>query len=254
MPSPCRVLLLTIMLTGWTELMPQPIRADEPVYELRTYVCEEGRLDALHARFRDHTMELFEQHGITNLAYWTPTDGETSQTTLVYVIRHESRAAAAESWQAFRDDPEWQRVRAASEESGRILAQAPDSVFLSATDYSPQIGPADPDKLYELRVYTAAEGKLADLHTRFRDHTDEIFRNHGMEAYAYWQPMDDPDSENQLIYILAHDSREAADESWRAFSRDPKWQEVREASQVNGRLVVKVDRTYMRPTDFSPEE
>jgi hypothetical protein len=199
-------------------------------------------------------MELFEKHGITNLAYWTPTDSETSKTTLIYVIRHDSREAAAESWQAFRDDPDWQAARAASEADGRILARAPESIYLSATDYSPEIGTADGDRVFELRVYTAPEGKLAELHARFRDHTDKIFQNHGMVAYSYWQPLDEPESENQLVYILEHESLESARESWRAFSQDPEWQEARAASEANGRLVENVTRTYMTPTAFTPAE
>lgn len=253
MPAPLRLLVMSVVILGGTELM-QHAQADEPVYELRTYTCEEGRLEALHARFRDHTMALFEKHGITNLAYWTPTDAETSKATLIYLIRHDSRETAEQSWQAFREDPEWQRVRSASEEDGKILARAPESMYLSATDYSPEIGIADAGKTYELRIYTAAEGKLADLHARFRDHTDEIFQSHGMIAYAYWQPLDEPASGNQLVYILAHESQESARESWQAFGRDPKWQEARAASEANGRLVQRVARTYMSVADFSPTE
>jgi hypothetical protein len=253
MPASLRMMLMSVVIVGWNHVVPHRAEADEPVFELRTYTCEEGRLEALHARFRDHTMELFEKHGITNLAYWTPTDAETSKTTLIYLIRHDSREAAARSWQAFREDPEWQRVRAASEEDGRILARAPESLSLSAADYSPEIGTADPDKVYEVRVYTAAEGKLDDLHARFREHTDEIFKNHGMIAYAYWRPLEAPASENQLVYILAHASREAANDSWQAFARDPEWQEARAASELNGKLVERVGRTYMTVTDFSPE-
>ena len=100
MPALLRLPFMSVVIMS---LVPQPARADEPVYELRTYTCEEGRLEALHTRFRDHTMELFEKHGITNLAYWTPTDAETSKTTLIYVIRHESREAAA----AARDRVAW---------------------------------------------------------------------------------------------------------------------------------------------------
>ena len=248
-----RLLLMITAVACWTNSMEHHALADEPVYELRTYTCAEGRLEALHARFRDHTMELFEKHGITNLAYWTPTDSETSKTTLIYVIRHDSREAADESWQAFREDPEWQTARAASEADGRILARAPDSIYLSATDYSPEIGMADDERVFELRIYTAPEGKLNDLHARFRDHTDTIFQNHGMVAYSYWQPLDEPESENQLVYILEHESRDAARESWRAFSQDPEWQEARTASEANGGLVENVTRTYMVPTAFTPE-
>ena len=118
-------------------------RAEEPsgpVFELRTYVCEPGKLAALHERFRNHTMKLFAKHGMVNVGYWVPAEGPESETTLVYLLRHESREAARASWQAFKDDPEWQRVAKESEERhGKILARRPDSVYLSATEYSPVI-------------------------------------------------------------------------------------------------------------------
>lgn len=106
------------------------------VFEIRTYTTPPGKLDALHARFRQHTMKFFERHGMTNIAYWTPQDPALAQTTLVYVLAHDSREAARASWEAFSNDPEWQRVRAASEANGPIVTKV-ESVFLDATDYSP---------------------------------------------------------------------------------------------------------------------
>src|SRR5206468_2123828 len=97
---------------------------------------EPGKLPALHARFRDHTLKLFEKHGMQNVIYWTPTDPEKSQNTLVYVISHESMDAAKASWDAFGKDPEWQKVRAESEKDGKIVAKV-ERVYLMATDYSP---------------------------------------------------------------------------------------------------------------------
>jgi hypothetical protein len=106
--------------------------------------------------------------------------------------------------------------------------------------------------VYELRVYHANEGKLDDLLKRFREHTMALFEKHGMKNVAYWTPLDDPLKGRTLIYILAHPSREAAVSNWKAFGDDPEWQKVRDASEVNGKLVEKVDSTFMALTDFSP--
>ena len=106
------------------------------VYELRTYTTHEGRLDALHQRFRNHTIKLFEKHGMKNGMYWVPTDEKLSKNTLIYVVSHESREAAQKSWDAFRADPEWQKVRAESEKDGPIVAKV-ESVYMTLTDYSP---------------------------------------------------------------------------------------------------------------------
>jgi len=111
---------------------------------------------------------------------------------------------------------------------------------------------ADTDLVYELRVYHCYEGKLPDLLKRFREHTTKIFEKHGMKNVAYWTPMDEPQKSNTLIYVLAHPSREAAAANWKAFSSDPEWQSVQTASEANGKIVEKVDSTFMVLTDFSP--
>jgi hypothetical protein len=103
------------------------------VFEMRTYVVPEASLGALNTRFRDHTMRLFQKHGITNIGYFTPMDAPKSSTTLVYLIAHPSREKAAENWKAFGSDPEWQ---AAAKASGVPRPQI-ESVFMTATDYSP---------------------------------------------------------------------------------------------------------------------
>ena len=107
--------------------------------------------------------------------------------------------------------------------------------------------------VFELRVYHTNEGKLNDLLTRFRDHTITIFNRHGMESVAYWTPTDDPLKDRTLFYILKHPSREAAATNWAAFMADPEWKSVSAASEVNGKIVIKVDSTFMTMTDFSPK-
>ena len=106
------------------------------VFELRTYTTHEGKLPALQTRFRDHTVALFTKHGMTNIGYWVPADAPASQNTLIYVLAHSSREAAKKSWDAFRNDPDWQKARAASEVPGPIVSKV-ESVFMNATDYSP---------------------------------------------------------------------------------------------------------------------
>jgi len=105
------------------------------VFELRTYTTFPGRLDALHSRFAQHTVRIFERHGMTNIGYFSPQDSPLAENTLIYLLAHESRKAAAASWAAFVDDPEWQRVYAESQRDGRIVEKL-ESVFLDATDYS----------------------------------------------------------------------------------------------------------------------
>jgi hypothetical protein len=106
--------------------------------------------------------------------------------------------------------------------------------------------------VYELRTYTAPEGKLGELHARFRDHTMRIFNKHGMKSILYMTPQDAPDSQNTLIYVLEHPSRDAAKKAWADFQADPEWKKVSEESQVNGRIVSKVVSVFGDPTDYSP--
>ena len=107
------------------------------VYELRTYTVLPARLPALHKRFAEHTMKLFEKHGMRNEMYWTPTDDARKDSTLIYVLSHESQEAADRSWKAFQADPDWIKVRDASEADGKILAKAPERVYMKLTDFSP---------------------------------------------------------------------------------------------------------------------
>lgn len=120
-----------------TASLTSGVRAEESqrVFELRTYTAGPGKLDALQARFRDHTVALFEKHGMTNVGYWVPADPPRSGDTFVYLLAHESRKAAAQSWEAFRNDPAWTAAKEASEVDGRLAVKVV-SVFLEPTDFS----------------------------------------------------------------------------------------------------------------------
>lgn len=107
------------------------------IFELRTYTTLEGRLPNLNARFKNHTLKLFEKHGMKNVMYWTPTDEAKANNTLIYVLWHASPEAAKKSWDGFRNDPEWHQARDASEKDGKIVAKV-ESVYMKATEYSPK--------------------------------------------------------------------------------------------------------------------
>jgi hypothetical protein len=108
--------------------------AQNKVYELRTYTCNEGKLEDLKKRFREHTIEIFARHGMESIGYWVPQDTRSS-TTLIYIISHASREQAAKNWKEFGADPEWRKVATASDANGKIVAHT-ESVFLEPTDFS----------------------------------------------------------------------------------------------------------------------
>jgi len=107
-------------------------------------------------------------------------------------------------------------------------------------------------RVFELRTYYTNEGKLTDLHKRFRDHTCRLLKQHGAELIGFWTPLDEKDGKsNKLIYLVAFPSREAGKKTWAEFGKDPEWRKVYEESHKNGVLVNKVDSVFMEPTDYS---
>ena len=106
-------------------------------------------------------------------------------------------------------------------------------------------------RVYELRTYHCYDGKLETLKTRFRDHTIEIFKRHGIESIGYWVPQDPELAKNTLVYLIVHPSREEARKNWAAFSADPEWKKVAADSEKDGKIVIKVDSLFLDPADFS---
>ena len=124
-----RLLGLLVLLAGFAV-------AQDRVYEMRTYTCNEGKLENLKTRFRNHTIEIFKRHGMESIGYWVPVDAEKSKTTLIYIISHASLEQAKKNWAAFSSDPEWKKVAEESQKDGKILAKSPESVFMTPTDFS----------------------------------------------------------------------------------------------------------------------
>ncbi len=250
-------LLAFALVAGVSSLAAMVPAAEPGLYELRVYHAPEGKLDALHARFRDHTTRLFAKHGMTNVGYFVP-DGDNPERKLVYVLAYPDRAARDASWQAFLADPDWKAAQAASERNGRLVERIV-SQFLVPTDFSPALAiEARGDRVFELRTYTATAGNLPALDARFRDHTMQLFSKHGMTNLVYWHRAEgSPDADRMLVYLLAHASREAARASFAAFRQDPDWRQARQASeaQAGGSLTEAKDGVrseFLVPTDYSP--
>jgi hypothetical protein len=106
-------------------------------------------------------------------------------------------------------------------------------------------------RVYELRTYTAREGKLDGLKARFRDHVLGLFEKHGMDCIGFWKPQDGERSKDTLIYILAHPTREEAARHWSDFLADPEWKKVVAETEVNGKLAAKIESVFLEPTEFS---
>ncbi len=111
---------------------------------------------------------------------------------------------------------------------------------------------AGKDRVFELRTYYTLEGRLPALNKRFREHTCDLFKKHGIELIGFWTPADSKDGrEDKLVYLLAYPSREAADASWKGFREDPVWLKAQKASEEDGKIVKKVESVYLNPTDYS---
>ncbi len=231
---------------------PKPA-ADTRLFEMRTYYAMPGKLDALNARFRNHTVKLFAKHGMTNIGYWVPVDNTDNK--LVYLLAFPSREARDKAFAEFGADPEWQTAAKESEKDGKLVDHI-ESLFLSPADYVPATRPSKAAKprLFELRVYTAAEGRLDALQARFKEHTLALFRKHRMGLFGFWMPAEGAQGAGStLVYILAHKDQAAADKAWKAFREDPAWVKAKAASEANGALTAAPPKsTYLEPTDYSP--
>jgi hypothetical protein len=244
-----------LMLLSLLIAMMSSIAADSKVYEMRVYYAPEGKLEDLNARFRNHTLKLFEKHGIQNVGYWVPIDNKENK--LAYLLAYPSRDAREKSWKEFFADPDWKKAAADSEKNGKLVAKV-DSSFWTLTDYSPEPkGDAKGNHVFEFRTYTTPPGGLDAINARFRDHTIKLFEKHGMKNLGYFNKMkDQKDADVTLFYILEHKDEEAAKASFAAFRVDPDWVKARKASEekAGGSLTVKdgVKSEFYRATDYSP--
>jgi hypothetical protein len=249
-----RSFLATTFIAAASSLT-SPAAEDTRCFVMRVYHAGQGKLEPLHARFRDHTLGLFAKHNITSIGYWVPVDPADQR--LFFVLAYPSREAREASWKAFMADPDWQAAAKASEAKGKLVEKV-ESTFMNATDFSPEIKPSTVGpRIFELRTYTTTPGNLDRLLARFRNHTVKLFAKHGMTNLFYWKLMpDQPGAENTLVYLLAHKDADAMKASFASFRADPDWKVAREASEKEGggSLTVPngVKSVVLKATDYSP--
>jgi hypothetical protein len=226
------------------------------LYELRIYSINPGKAEALHNRFRNHTLALFKKHGIESIGYWMPVNSADQR--LHFLLRYPDREAREASWKAFMADPEWQAAYKESESKGALVSKV-ENPFLIRTDYSPVVrtGNVSNGGVWELRTYTTPAGLLPNLDARFRDHTIKLFAKHGMGNQGYFHKAEgQPGADTTLVYFLTHRSEAAAKASFDSFRKDPAWTAAREASEklAGGSLTVTdgVKSVFLAPTDYSP--
>ncbi len=124
--------------------------------------------------------------------------------------------------------------------------------LLTARFMTIQQARADSNRVYELRMYHTFPNRLTPLVTRFRNGEVKVFEQNHMKFMGGWVPQDAPNHENLFIYLLAHENREAAKKNWAGFGADPDWKTIRDTSEADGKIVEKVESTFMDPVDFSP--
>jgi hypothetical protein len=243
------------------ESPPRRLRAVIRLYEWRVLQAAPGKLDALHARLRDHQIPLLEQHGIFTQGVFVPA-GDNPDRRVYLLVGAEGLGPMHDGWAVFLKDPKWLEAVAKSEEDagGKLVLQE-GYQRLVKTYWSPQFTPtkaAEP-RAFELRTYTCPDHyKQVSLQRRFREHTMKLFEKHGMQNIVYWVLDDDePAFRQKLIYLLAHKSQDAAKESFSAFRKDPEWLAAKEASEktAGGSLTEKekgVVSEFLEATEYSP--
>ena len=255
-----RCVLLTF--ASFCALVTNTFAADEGsrLYEMRIYFASEGKLDALHARFRDHTLGLFEKHGMTNVGYFVPA-GENPERKLVYFLSYPNRQARDASWKAFINDPLWKTAYAESEKTGPLVARVVES-FLSETDYSPDVDlkaiSQDNNRAFET-ASRCVRGSGCSMPAGYREKLCRSeAQKHGMTNLIYWNLADtEKHVDAMLIYLLAHKTIEASKASFDEFRKDPEWIKARTDSEqkAGGSLTAAqngVVSEFLVATDYSP--
>lgn len=249
-PYKMKLTLIVFTLLGFSFTTPAQ-KTDTRYFELRTYHCNESKRPDLIRRFQDHTLRLLERHGITNVAYFLPTDQNNN--TLTFVLAYPDKASREVRWNNFANDPEWKEAARQSEANGKLVAKVDQTFMTVVPELSPKIKKlkARQGRIFELRTYHLLPGKLENIDVRFRDHTRKLFEKQGMINVVYWHTVPQDGTQPKLVYLLAHNSEAAAKASFDAFRKDPQWVKVRDASEENGKIVEKVESVYLTPLEFS---
>ena len=256
-------------------------KGDDALYEMRVYTPEDGRQADLLKFMETTGVPFLSKHKLDLVGAWVPDDAADPR--VVTLLKHADRKSCDAAWQAFGADPAWQAAYEASAVDGKKPTKSVVRIFLNANDYSPALVEENVgNRVFELRTYIATPGNLAALNNRFRNHTIELFKKHGMNNVVYWSvangeelkgamlleavsPVgqakaeisgDLPATGNALVYFLTHASVDAQKASFGTFRDDPVWNQVRTDSEkgAGGSLTAGggVKSWFLKPTSFSP--
>ena len=218
-------------------------------FEMRTYTVHEGRMPDLIQRFQNHTRALFTKHGIENVAYFL--SEEEPQKKLTFILGYPSASERDIRWNNFANDPEWKAVAAASEANGKIV-QKVDQVFMVWAKGLNSRKISRPSGIFQLRTYHLLPGRLDAIQSRFRDHTQALIEKQGLSNYPYWITVEKDGAQPKLVYFIGHQSKEEFNAAFGRFVADPEWIKVRDASEVSGKIVEKIDALFYTALPFSP--
>ena len=244
-----RIGLLALALTA----VSWAVEPDIPRYfELRLYTVTSDKMDGVLERFRDTVEPVRRKHGIETVGYWSAL-GTTNGGTFAYLMAAASKEESQKQQKEFGADPDFQKGYAASDQKhGKTvdkIVSVPLIVHPSAKfDFA---APAKP-RAFDLRIYSVLPGKLHAFRDRWRDHAVPIYERHGMHSIGWWvAEKKDAEGHDQFICLLAGESVGSIQRSIGEFHKDPEWQRVEKATEMDGKLRSGVTAHKLIPTDFS---
>lgn len=229
------------------------IEKEPRYYEIQIHYAEPGRLRYLQNLYRTFAVPLYRKHNIQVEGFWSPVDGKDER--IVSILSYYNKASWLRSTKDFLRDPKWKKGIEASETVGK-LENRTEKHFLQLTDFSGDkfLHFGRKGRVFEMRTYYAAQGKLPNLLERFRNHTCKLFEKYGMTNLWYWTVVDAYPTQETLVYFLSHPSQDEGLKAFENFRKDPEWIKVRQDSEdkAGGSLTLKVESVYLKPLDYSP--
>lgn len=244
-----RILFIFLLFISTSILVKAQQVISSAYFEMRTYTVHEGKMPDLIQRFQNHTRALFTKHGIENVAYFLSEEQPEKQ--LTFILGYPSAVERDIRWNNFANDPEWKAVATASEANGRIV-QKVDQVFMVWAKGLNFAKPPRPSGIFQLRTYHLLPGRLDAIQSRFRDHTQALFEKQGLSNYPYWITVEKEGVQSKLVYLIGHQSKEEFNAAFGRFVADPEWIKVRDASEVSGKIVEKIDALFFTSLTFNP--
>jgi hypothetical protein len=241
--------MLIGILISFSAFCQQSANIKSTYFEVRKYYANPGKLPDLIKRFQNHTVELFEKSGMENIAYFEPV--ENNDNSMTYILGYPDEASRETMWNQFLNDPEWKKAYSESIVDGALVAKI-DQTFMTLAPGLNEMPMPSKSGIFQLRIYTCFDGKIDDLITRFKDHTQELFARQGLKNYPYWLTSEKEGGQSKLVYLLGHQDQAAFEAAFQSFLKDPDWIKARDASEANGKIVEKVDAAFFMTLPFSP--